>query len=76
LYTCRLWAKIHLHSVTELDSCLLSLGKQVLLENDGWASFEKGTTGGSNASEENIYVVKTKDELLQALKGDMANNIP
>lgn len=63
-------------AVTELDSCLLSLGKQVLLENDGWASFEKGTTGGSNASEENIYVVKTKDELLQALKGDMANNIP
>lgn len=60
----------------EIDSYLLGLGKQVLSDNDGWASSGIGTTGGSNAADESIYIVRTKDELLKALGEGMTNDIP
>jgi pectate lyase len=43
------------------------LGRQVLLPNDGWAAFGTGTTGGSTAGADQVYVVKNRRELVAAL---------
>lgn len=43
------------------------LGYDVLPENDGWAAFSPGTTGGSQASEDQIYTVTNRSELIAAL---------
>jgi pectate lyase len=43
------------------------LERQVLAQNDGWASLEAGTTGGSAATGERIYDVSTRAELLASL---------
>lgn len=45
------------------------LGRQVLGANDGWGAANGGTTGGSAASAEHVYVVDTWDELRAALGG-------
>ena len=43
------------------------LGRQVLTANDGWASSGAGTTGGSTAADDQVYVVRTRAELVAAL---------
>ena len=43
------------------------LAHEVLAANDGWASLEAGTTGGSAAVPEQIYVATTRAELIVAL---------
>jgi pectate lyase len=43
------------------------LGRQVLAANDGWASSGAGTTGGSTAADDQVYVVRTRAELVAAL---------
>lgn len=43
------------------------LGREVLPANDGWASFGEGTTGGSQAVPEQVYIVKNRAELIAAL---------
>jgi pectate lyase len=43
------------------------LGREVLAPNDGWASFSTGTTGGSAATPEQVYVVHNRQELVAAL---------
>lgn len=50
------------------------LGRQVLAPNDGWGSAEGGTTGGSNATPENVQVVTTRKALVNALGGNNATN--
>jgi pectate lyase len=48
------------------------LGREVLAANDGWASFGAGTTGGVLAAPEQVYVVRTRAELIAALN----NGVP
>lgn len=48
------------------------LGREVLGENDGWAAAAGGTTGGSAADEDHVFVVDTWDEFRAALGGDDA----
>jgi pectate lyase len=48
------------------------LGHQTLPANDGWASLGAGTTGGSLAAPEQIYVVHTRAEFIAALN----NGVP
>lgn len=43
------------------------LGREVLEANDGWASLTSGTTGGSTASANQVYVVHNRKELVAAL---------
>jgi pectate lyase len=43
------------------------LGRETLPANDGWASFSTGTTGGSAAVPEQVYVVTNRRELVAAL---------
>ena len=43
------------------------LGREVLPPNDGWASFDAGTTGGSQADPSQVYVVTNRAELIAAL---------
>jgi pectate lyase len=43
------------------------LGREVLATNDGWASLTTGTTGGSNATPQNVFVVHNRRELIAAL---------
>lgn len=47
------------------------LGREVLGVNDGWAAAEGGTTGGSAASQENVYTVRTRNELAAAVAGSV-----
>ncbi|WP_173078180.1 pectate lyase family protein [Phytohabitans rumicis] len=51
-----------------------NLGRQVLPANDGWAASGPGTTGGSSAADDQVHVVDTRTELIQALGGDNATN--
>ena len=50
------------------------LARQPLAATDGWAAFSTGTTGGSVAAPENVYVVTTRKELADALKN--AGSLP
>ncbi|KIL52125.1 pectate lyase family protein [Jeotgalibacillus soli] len=50
------------------------LGLEVLSENDGWAAYGEGTTGGAEAEKENVYTVKNRKELIQALGGNNSTN--
>jgi pectate lyase len=43
------------------------LGREILEANDGWASLTTGTTGGANASANQVYVVHNRKELVTAL---------
>ncbi|QUX28761.1 pectate lyase [Nocardiopsis akebiae] len=46
------------------------VGRQVLPEGDGWASAGGGTTGGADASPENVLRVSTAQEFREAVSGD------
>jgi pectate lyase len=46
------------------------LGRQVQPTNDGWAAAAPGTTGGSAASKDNVFVVDDRAELVAAVAGD------
>jgi len=43
------------------------LGHETLVPNDGWASLSPGTTGGSAAADDHVYIVTTRQELVAAL---------
>ncbi|WP_393916547.1 pectate lyase family protein [Halostreptopolyspora alba] len=46
------------------------LGRETLGDNDGWASAEGGTTGGAEATEDNVVTVDTWARLKEAVRGD------
>src|SRR5262245_4071358 len=48
------------------------LGREVLGANDGWAASGSGTTGGSLATSDQVYIVTTRRELIAALN----NGVP
>lgn len=48
------------------------LGREVLPANDGWAAQGAGTTGGSLATSDQVYVVTNRAELIAALN----NGVP
>jgi pectate lyase len=50
------------------------LGRQVLAANDGWGASGPGTTGGSTATADQVFVVDSRAELVAALGGDNATN--
>ncbi|MBN1171485.1 MAG: pectate lyase [Micromonosporaceae bacterium] len=52
----------------------LEIGRQVLAANDGWAAEGTGTTGGSAADADQVFVVRNRAELIAALGGDNATN--
>ena len=43
------------------------LGREVLAPGDGWGALGEGVTGGADADADHIYVVHTRNELVQAL---------
>jgi pectate lyase len=45
----------------------VDLGREVLVEHDGWASIDGGTTGGSQAEATQVYFVTNRAELIAAL---------
>jgi pectate lyase len=45
------------------------LGREVLAPNDGWASADGGTTGGSGADAAHVFTVRNRAELVRALDG-------
>jgi pectate lyase len=49
------------------------LGREVLAANDGWASLGTGTTGGSAAVDTQIYMVRTRAELIAALNNGVSS---
>jgi pectate lyase len=51
------------------------LAHDVLAPNDGWASLEPGTSGGSAAVPEQVYVVTTRAELIAALNNGVASAV-
>jgi pectate lyase len=55
----------------ENDDTKVPLGRQILPANDGWAAASPGTTGGSAATEENVFVVRDRAGLVAAVAGDL-----
>ncbi|HSL23667.1 MAG TPA: hypothetical protein VK886_19200 [Vicinamibacterales bacterium] len=43
------------------------LGREVLAPNDGWAALGEGVTGGAAADADHVFVVRTRNELVEAL---------
>lgn len=52
-----------------------NLGREILGDQNGWAAYGDGTTGGANAKKENVYTVTNRSELTKAL-GGKNNNTP
>lgn len=50
------------------------LGRQVLAPNDGWASSGSGTTGGSLATTDQVYVVTNRRQLIAALNNGVESS--
>jgi pectate lyase len=50
------------------------VARQALPDGDGWGSAGAGTTGGSAATADQVRVVSTRAELIEALGGDNASN--
>jgi pectate lyase len=48
----------------------LEVARQTLPANDGWAAAGAGTTGGSAADAEHVFVARNRDELAAAIAGD------
>jgi len=44
-----------------------NLGRETLPANDGWAALDTGTTGGSAADADHVFIVTNRQELLAAL---------
>lgn len=70
-------AGIALSALVALSAPALSgnkrdLGTEVLGPGDGWAAAGPGTTGGAAAAPEQIYIVRTRRELIAALN----NGVP
>ncbi|XBO87071.1 hypothetical protein AAGG52_08670 [Bacillus licheniformis] len=42
-------------------------GRDVLGSKDGWGAYGKGTTGGADASSDQVYTVKNRKQLVEAL---------
>ncbi|CAN7497007.1 pectinesterase family protein [Paenibacillus sp. LjRoot153] len=55
--------------VNVVDSEEKDIGRQVLMPNDGWGAHTTGTTGGSTANPEQIFIVSKRSELVKALAG-------
>jgi pectate lyase len=51
------------------SAAALTIGRQTLAANDGWASATTGTTGGSAADDAHVFVVRTRAELVAAVTG-------
>ncbi|MEV1285946.1 polysaccharide lyase family 1 protein [Micromonospora sp. NPDC049679] len=51
-----------------------SLGRQALPADDGWGAAGPGTTGGSAAGNDQVHVVESRAQLVEALGGDNATN--
>src|SRR5688572_7114155 len=56
------------------SAAALQLARQTLAAGDGWAAAGTGTTGGSAADAEHVFVVRTRAELITALGGNNATN--
>lgn len=50
------------------------LARQTLAPGDGWGSAGPGTTGGAAATADQVHIVSTRAELVEALGGDNATN--
>jgi pectate lyase len=56
------------------SAAAMTIARQTLAPNDGWASSGTGTTGGSTADDAHIFVVHDRAELVTALGGNNATN--
>jgi pectate lyase len=52
----------------------LALARQALPAGDGWGSAGAGTSGGAAATPDQVHVVSTRAELIDALGGDNGSN--
>lgn len=51
------------------------LGRGILSANDGWGAFGTTTTGGAAAGPDQIYLVRTRAELIAALNNGVASTV-
>ncbi|MEV6350428.1 pectate lyase [Actinoplanes sp. NPDC051851] len=62
-------------SAVAASSAVPAAARAVLPANDGWAADGTGTTGGSTAADDHVFVVRTRAELAAAL-GDGTDTAP
>jgi pectate lyase len=61
-------------TATTLAPGALSSGRQALPSGAGWGSAGTGTTGGGQATSENVFVVSSRAQLVAALGGKNSTN--
>ncbi|GAA2708782.1 pectate lyase family protein [Actinoplanes palleronii] len=64
-----LLAGVAITPVSAVSLTVPAVARDVLPASDGWAASGTGTTGGSAAADDHVYVVRTRDELAAALAG-------
>jgi pectate lyase len=57
-----------------VPAATLALARQTLAPDDGWAAAGGGTTGGADASPENVAIARNRAELIAALGGNALTN--
>jgi len=62
-------------SAQEIPEFYAQLAREVLPPNDGWAASGNGTTGGSAATPDRVFVVTNRAELLASLSSGTAPRI-
>jgi pectate lyase len=62
------------NAATVPSAAALNIARQVLPANDGWASADGGTSGGSAADDAHVFVAHNRAELITALGGNNATN--
>ena len=64
-----IFAALPAEAVSPPSAAALAIARQTLPANDGWASANGGTSGGSTADDAHVFVVRNRAELASALTG-------
>ena len=69
LFLCAVGLTATVAAAQDISPFYDALSRETLTVNDGWAAFGAGTTGGSAASPERVFIVHNRAELIAALGG-------
>jgi len=69
LFLCAIGLTATVAATQDISPFYDALSRETLAVNDGWAAFGAGTTGGSAALPERLFIVHNRAELIAALGG-------
>src|SRR5262245_5232717 len=69
LFLCAIGLSASVATAQTISPFYEALSREVLPANDGWAAFGAGTTGGSAATPDRVFIVTTRAQLIASLSG-------